>query len=241
MNKIQEVVVLVDQTLKNVADGVRVLTEAARQAESVVKQIGAVVERFPKFFSDKWIEHANKGWYPNWFTPAFSSLSAEDQLDDLMSGHLTGDLEKIEAKLIEQYSDRKEIFKAAFLCHRNQQFIASVPIFFAQADGICNETISAMLLSHHKSRQNKIEDILSKTTDLISHVMLPILKEKTQMGEGLNKSSETDKKLGPNRNGILHGSSLHLDYGTQINSLKSLSLLAFVATTFEIFPSSDIT
>ena len=233
MNKFQELIQLVDQTLKNVADGTRAFIEAAQKAGPVATQIIAAVEKFPEFFSGKWIEHANKGWYPNWFTPAFSSLTADDQLDSFMSGHLAEDLHKIEAKLIELYPDRKDLFKAGFFHHRKRHFIASIPIFFAHADGICNETINAMLLSKHNSRQNKIADKLSKTTDLISHVMLPILAEKTQMGEGLNKSSESDKKLGPNRNGILHGSSLHLDYGTEINSLKSLSLLAFVASTFE--------
>lgn len=239
MNKIQQVIERVNQTLSNVEAGARALAEAVQKAEPVVKQIGAVVEKIPRFVSDKWIEHANKGWYPNWFTPAFSSLSADDKLDQFMSGHLTCELDNIEAKLIGQYPNRKEIFKTAFVCHRSQQFIASVPIFFAQADGICNETICAMLLTKHKSRQEKIDDILARKTDFISHVMLPILKEKTQMGENFARSSETDKQRGPNRNGILHGSSLHLDYGTEINSLKSLSLLAFVATTFEIADVSE--
>jgi hypothetical protein len=37
----------------------------------------------------------------------------------------------------------------------------------------------------------------------------------------------------PNRNGILHGSRKHLDYGTEVNSLKALSLLAFVVYCFD--------
>ena len=233
MNQIQDFIQIVNDTVKNVADSARTLIEAAQKAAPVAKQIAAAVEKFPEFFSDKWIKHAHKGWYPNWYTPAFSSLTADGDLDGFMTSHLVEHLDSIESKLIELYPDRTEILAAAFKHHRDDQFIASIPIFFAQADGICNETINAMLLAKHKSRQNKIDDKLSKTSDLISHVVLPILAEKTQMGESLDKASEADKELGPNRNGILHGSSLHLDYGKKINSLKSISLLAFVAATFE--------
>jgi hypothetical protein len=43
----------------------------------------------------------------------------------------------------------------------------------------------------------------------------------------MKKSGDKDKKKGPNRHGILHGYREHLDYGTELNSLKSFSLLAF--------------
>ena len=51
----------------------------------------------------------------------------------------------------------------------------------------------------------------------------------TQFGAGIKKSSESAKALAPNRNGILHGSRKHLDFGTERNSFKAFSLLAFLA------------
>jgi hypothetical protein len=54
----------------------------------------------------------------------------------------------------------------------------------------------------------------------------------TQFNAGIREAKPKDKLRAPNRNGILHGSRRHLDYGTKINSLKAFSLLAFVVLVF---------
>lgn len=66
-------------------------------------------------------------------------------------------------------------------------------------------------------------------------ILLEPYKIKTQFSEGIRKSSFSDKKKAPNRNGILHGHRKHLDFGTELNSLNSFSLLAFV-----VFSTKDI-
>jgi hypothetical protein len=65
-------------------------------------------------------------------------------------------------------------------------------------------------------------------SDTITGIFLEILRMKTQFSAGIRENSAHKKTLAPNRNGILHGSSKHLDYGTKVNSFKAFSLLAFV-------------
>ncbi|KVX02631.1 hypothetical protein [Shewanella frigidimarina] len=62
-------------------------------------------------------------------------------------------------------------------------------------------------------------------------ILSPLLQD-TEFGARIGKGKQVDKAKAPNRNGFLHGSRKHLDYGTEINSLKCISLLAYVATTF---------
>ncbi|MGB2079175.1 MAG: hypothetical protein ACPHV3_05265, partial [Vibrio sp.] len=75
-----------------------------------------------------------------------------------------------------------------------------------------------------------IEKIIESSPE--SSVVLAPLLQDTQFGASISKKSKTAKSKAPNRNGILHGSSKHLDYGTEINSLKSISLLSYIADAF---------
>ncbi len=72
----------------------------------------------------------------------------------------------------------------------------------------------------------------SEGAEPFTDVLLELLGINTQFNAGIRSSSMKDKLKAPNRNGILHGSRKHLDYGTEINSLKAFSLLAFVVLVF---------
>jgi hypothetical protein len=80
-----------------------------------------------------------------------------------------------------------------------------------------------------------IDDGVLEST-FMADILLEPYKIKTQFSEGVKKHSKTDKQKAPNRNGILHGHRSHLDYGSELNSLKSFSLLAFVVcSTKDLF------
>ena len=135
-------------------------------------------------------------------------------------------------KIIELYPQRKEVLTAAFELHEAGNYIACIPLFLAQTDGICAENLQAFLFSGHEKRLNKISMRIEESNDDLVSALLETLKTKTQMGESISKSKAKHKINGPNRNGILHGSRKHLDYASRLNSLKAFSYLAFLVHCF---------
>ena len=137
-----------------------------------------------------------------------------------MEMHLEYDWEKLTTKIIELCPDRSLILKEAFSLHNEGRYIASIPLFLSQTDGICAQYLGAFLFSEHPKRAAQIESLPEKGESKSLDVFLSLLKDKNQYSKGIGQNSNTHKEKGPNRNGILHGSRKHLDYGTKINSLK---------------------
>lgn len=144
-----------------------------------------------------------------------------------MEMHLEYDWEKLTTKIIELCPDRSLILKEAFSLHNEGRYIASIPLFLSQTDGICAQYLGAFLFSEHPKRAAQIESLPEKGESKSLDVFLSLLKDKNQYSKGIGQNSNTHKEKGPNRNGILHGSRKHLDYGTKINSLKCFSLLSY--------------
>lgn len=185
-----------------------------------------------------WQEHqkqnvvvmAERGWFPNWYTFFYEPEEKASDIDSLMSMHLIDCWEEMTEKIIELCPNREHILKAAFKLHIEENYIASIPLFISQADGIFCEEIKTFLFAGDKPKD--VLEMMLETGDLqrgfFEDILLEPYKIKTQFSEGVRKFSGNDKKKAPNRSGILHGHRKHLDYGTELNSLKSLSLLAFV-------------
>jgi hypothetical protein len=173
---------------------------------------------------------AESGWFPNWFTFDYHPKEKFDNIDDLMIAHLDDCWPKVTEKVTELCPNRAHILKEAIKLHENGNYIASIPLFISQADGIFCEEMKTFLFAGDKPK-----DVLEKMLEsgelqrgFIEDILLEPYMIKTQFSEGIRKSSGNDKKKAPNRNGILHGHRRHLDYGNKLNSLKSFSLLSFV-------------
>lgn len=125
-------------------------------------------------------------------------------------------LEKIEEQLIDKHTDRKDIINEAFKAHRNEMYYSSTILFLSQGDGIIDGKI-------FHNRQN-LEKHLDKSKN---PNFIKILKEDSSLNVPsikINKSKYFSKL---NRHAVMHGESL--DYGTEKNSLKALSLCCFVS------------
>ena len=110
--------------------------------------------------------------------------------------------------------------------------VASIPLFLAQAEGIFSENVGSLLFSEHDKRKAKLEERFKGSSDKYMPYLYSPFEVKTQFSAGISSSSKPKKLKGPNRNGILHGSRKHLDYGTQINSYKCISLLSYISMVF---------
>jgi hypothetical protein len=192
--------------------------------------MAVVIRELPERLRVGWSEAARKGWYPNPHTTLFDIEIATDAqtLDCFMSQHIELDWEELTADLLRAHPERAHILTCAFELHQDGQYIASIPLFFSQADGIVASSIGAQLFTDHPSRGEKLTKLAAHSGEF-SAVLYQVLGVETQFGAGIRESASAKKALAPNRNGILHGSRRHLDYGTKLNSLKAFSLLAFVS------------
>jgi hypothetical protein len=134
-------------------------------------------------------------------------------------------LPSLEKSLYEKFPQRKNITSKAFKAHELGDYELSIPVFLAQTDGICYEVIKHHLFmkkDYKKSIAAYVEKIAS---DALMHALLspfshplPISASEKERGEFFNEL---------NRHQVMHGEVL--DYGTEINSLKSISLLNCIA------------
>ena len=180
---------------------------------------------------EHWSNVAQYGWFPNWETSInlTTALSkGHSALDTFMIQHIEESWDILTRKILELCPDRSHILNVAFSLHKERNYIASIPLLMAQADGVSAQHLGAFLFSEHDRRRKSINHIAEDSGDILLTALLNVLGVNTQFGAGIRTASNNKKQLAPNRNGVLHGAREHLDYGTKINSFKTFSLLAFV-------------
>ena len=195
-----------------------------------IKSIKEFISSFKNFPERHWIiwkKLAKHGWFVNWDTNLtidketnFVVEENEAILNDYMMKHLNTDWLEITDRIIEFCPEREEILQTAFNLHLKGNYIASIPLFLSQADGIYAKELDSHLFNGIEEG-DKIHELLSNG-ELTSGSVLGIFLEPLRTG------AEKDKCKELNIDGILHGSKKYLDYGTELNSFKAFSLLAFV-------------
>jgi hypothetical protein len=196
----------------------------------LIESIKRFINSFKNFPEGQWIiwkELAKHGWFVNWDTNLtidneihFTVEENEAILDDYMMKHLNTDWLEITDRIIEFCPEREEILRTAFDLHLKGNYIASIPLFLAQVYGIYTKELDGHLFGGIEER-DKIHELLSNG-ELTTGSILDIFLEPLRTGTEKSKSKEL------NINGILNGSNKYLDYGTELNSFKAFSLLAFV-------------
>lgn len=104
----------------------------------------------------------------------------------------------------------------------------AIPVFLSQADGVCREVFGVEYFTSRK-RIKEFETLFESLDCKITKAFLSPIAEETSI-----EWSEGRRRIcGPppfNRHRILHGDDV--SYGTEINSLKAISFLNYVATVF---------
>ena len=179
--------------------------------------------------------------YSGWFLPEdlpmadfikFAELVESDgtaNVDEELSGFLRTNLKLIEERLLEQHSNRVEVLSSAFSAHKEGHYYLSVPVFLIQADGICHEFLGVQLFQKQggSPATAKVLERFEANPFLWAYleplrILLPLNKNTDEIGE---------EEMSFNRHAIVHG--LSNTYGTEINSLKAISLIAYVSNRFE--------
>ena len=178
-----------------------------------------------------WQQASDYGWFPNSQTSSeFKKYIKHGQVafDEYMMNDLRPRTDIIHEELIQKYSERRHIFDVAFSLHNSENYIGAMPLFLAQIDGICAQEIGRFLFNNHDVRIEKIKAVIEEIPE--KEIPLAPLIKNTLFGANIRQTKF--KNCAPNRNGILHGSRKHLDYGTELNSLKCISLLSYIADVF---------
>lgn len=132
-------------------------------------------------------------------------------------------LNDIEQDLVGAYPHRKHLLNHAFEAHREGKYSLSIQAFLSQADGVFWEKSSKRKsLFIDGQRKDATKEHRSRTSDFNAIILypleisLPLWKPK---GKGQSFSQL-------NRHAVLHG--LSVEYDTEENSLKAISLLNYL-------------
>jgi len=194
---------------------------------------------------------SSKGWFFGWHESLAELFALVDRLavikqshiDEVMGQYYRDNLDAFSDELVEKHPNRATVIKAAVRAHRElgaDGYFLSIPVFIAQADGLLAEIAgvkSAMTKAKKENKTGELEgpkalrEKLStdqKALDLLHPVLklheLDFMKSASAREKATRASGEVFTAL--NRHRVMHGESW--DYGTEINSLKAFSFLAFV-------------
>lgn len=156
----------------------------------------------------------------------------QESLDQYMISEIDSNYDKIKSSILSLHSNREKILVCAFELHERENWIASIPLFLAQTEGIFSENVGSFLFSEHVQRKDKLAQRFRDKADQYMPYLYSPFEVETQFSSSIGSKSQAKKKNGPNRNGILHGSRKHLDYGSKINSYKCISLLSYISMVF---------
>lgn len=203
--------------------------------------LSEATKNLPIRIRQSWAIAVENGWYPNGETTAIIERITDagpEAIDAFMIKHLREDWKSIKESILHSQEERSEILDCAFALHEEGRYIASVPLFISQAEGIIADNLGLSIFMNKKEKEEKISKKCSDLDDLDS-IFISLIGMNTQLHAGSRENDPEKKRKSPNRNGILHGSRKHLDYGTEINSLKALSLLAFASFVSTAAPPEE--
>ncbi|MBI4248985.1 MAG: hypothetical protein HY611_05735 [Elusimicrobia bacterium] len=213
-------------------------TEYVRHIDAFIRQLQEKAKTLPERTRKALLVFGKHGWFPDLEMATLGLWELEKAL-------IAGDTAEAEKALIVYYREksaniventgvrfpkRAKILGAAFAAHGRGEYELSIPVFLAQADGIFKELFGIQLWKIRS--ENKIVEAIIQRTCPDDEVraaffyplmqMLPISATTRERGSDFNEL---------NRHQVLHGESV--DYGSETNSLKAISLLNYISVVLQ--------
>jgi hypothetical protein len=236
--------------LASIANGVQGLaTEFVGFANRLQTNFDARMEVYPELANCA-LSLAKRGW----FMSGYFGLSELDQLArQAASGGSLDELETVLAKLyaedltdhlnsiVDEHPSRAFAIRPAVDAHSRGEYALSVPLFFAQAEGICFENAKKYLFQGVSEErvahiaQLELAALAAAPSNnpvmgfyaLLYEIMWTSVSERLPIAYN-HKDRERFDYNGLNRNTVLHGIAME-EYATEENSLKAFSLLSCMA------------
>jgi len=224
--------------LQQAFQGAAVETQRIINSIQVPNKVLEFFRELPDRLRNALIVLSMHGWFIDMDVPVYFLWEIEadfldgdlEQADKRLMEYYRDRLPEIEANLKKSFPDRSEILSAAFNAHYRGEYILSIPVLLTQADGICF-AVTKYQLFRKKYGVPQITQYIDKEPDrnriatVFKHPLtriLPINKSGKERSDDFNEL---------NRHQVLHGESVN--YGTEINSLKAISLLNYVAVVLK--------
>ena len=175
-------------------------------------------------------ESLTKLAYRGWFLGSRMAVAAIPRLGSAVEGmpkevdlaitqHVRRQLDHIEAALIESYPLRSHLFQEAFSAHQESRYVSSIPVFLQQADGVFYDTFGRSLF--RKEGRGAVSAFRSEVTGRFFQAVLHPLTLDPLLWANTDTLDDTFEGL--NRHQVIHG--MKVNYDTELNSLKAISLL----------------
>lgn len=191
------------------------------------------IEELPARTREALLTLGERGWYldpsHHQFFEIAQHVAAGDvaEAEEALIGYYRERLDEIEAEIAERYPKRAAIVRAAAAAHRRGEYVLSVPVFLAQADGLCFDRFEGASYFMKKDGRPATASYLDDVSgDTLRAALLSPLTTSLPISASSKTRRETSFE-GLNRHAVMHGESV--DYGTEANSLRALSLLQYVA------------
>ena len=218
------------EPLKALVDLARAVTQFFEPIMPVAKELSKLPERNRNALQIL----GEKGWFPHLDMSLVFLLKIDHLLlndPNGVSGWLCNffreRLNDIEQELMEAYPHRKQLLRDAFEAHREGKYSLSVLAFLTHADGIfLGKSFEKKSLFITAQRKEAVEKYASQFSGFNADFLQPLkILLPLWMSERQRESSfKTFTAL--NRHQVLHGESV--EYGTEENSLKVVSLLNYL-------------
>lgn len=190
-------------------------------------------QELPKHIQEVLLLLGENGWYLDLEMPLPTLWYLRDILDEgnllkaenILVKYFENRLCELEKSILKKFPSRKHLLKPAFNAHRREGYCLSIPIFLAQADGICKEAVGQCLFmkSNRKPQTAIYVDQIANDT-FMAALLSPLAKT---LPINASENERPRRFNGLNRHMVLHGESL--DYGSKVNSLKAISLVNYVS------------
>jgi len=216
-----------------------------QQQEAWAKSIRGIMEDVPKRMRKVQEYLFERGWYlgPEASLPGINTLAKmiddgrHEEIEKVMQSWAEQRIDAILKKIETDFPARRTIIEDAVSAHRNGKYTLSVPVLFAQADGLAREIIGTFLFRGKPVKD--FERLLSSLEPFgvgstLDALVTP-LRSYSTLGKKPKKSVLRGAQEYASRHDVLHGTST--DYATRANSLRVTSLIDYLLGIKDMFSS----
>lgn len=192
----------------------------------------------------------NNNWYPISYVSRFEK-DPKESIDEFMERLMTANYDKIKQYCLSSLPLRKDILEESFKLFEAENYIACIPLFLIQTDGIARDYGAKGMFSGEGNfkkiddqRKSKMIPYINKyaNKDIKKAAFFLALNSEKFIGEKsyeellITKRTENttpEENFCLNRHGILHGFSEYQDYPNKLNALRSICFMVYTLNICE--------
>jgi len=125
------------------------------------------------------------------------------EAEDALVAYFEGRVFEIEASITAKFPHRSHLIRSALDAHRREEYVLSIPVLLAQADGLCKETVDQYFLTRQNKKPSTAIYIDQIAANTYRAALLSPLAAILPIGASVKERPEGFTAL--NRHTVLHG------------------------------------